>query len=129
MNLSDNGGCFACGPNNPIGLHLRFRFEGDEYVTEYVPAPEHQGFAGITHGGLLATVLDEVMARGLWAQGERVVTAELKVSLRQPARVGEALTIRGRLLARRGRLFHCEARAVRGDGTLVAVAEGKLLRV
>jgi len=55
--LDNEGMCFACGKRNPIGLHLDFRFEGDEYVTEFVPQEVHQGFPGIIHGGLIATVL------------------------------------------------------------------------
>ena len=37
------GRCFACGPNNPIGLRLEFRSEGEEYGTEFRPDERHQG--------------------------------------------------------------------------------------
>lgn len=129
MRVSDNGGCFACSPDNPIGLHLTFRVVGDEYVTEFVPSQHHQGYAGIVHGGILATILDEVMVRFCWVRGMPAVTAEMRVSLRQPAYVGERLTGTGRIVQQRHRLLVCEARLQRDDGTVIATAEGKLLRV
>ncbi|NLC58321.1 MAG: PaaI family thioesterase [Armatimonadetes bacterium] len=129
MRVTDNGGCFACGPNNPIGLHLHFRTEGDAYHTEFVPTEHHQGYAGIVHGGILATLLDEVMARFCWVSGVPAMTAEMRVSLLKPAFVGQRLTATGRITRRHHRLLLCEASLRRDDGTIVATAEGKFLRV
>ena len=58
MKLDVDDMCFACGRKNPIGLKLQFHFDGDDYVTTFEVRPEHQGWAGIVHGGLLATALD-----------------------------------------------------------------------
>ncbi|MCJ7751507.1 MAG: PaaI family thioesterase, partial [Armatimonadetes bacterium] len=74
MRLDVDDMCFACGKGNPIGLKLDFRFEGEEYVTEFEVRPEYQGWAGIVHGGLLATVLDETMARLLWEKELNAIT-------------------------------------------------------
>ena len=63
MTLAADGKCFACGADNPIGLKLQFECEGDDYVTRFLTAEEHSGWAGLVHGGLLATLLDEVMVR------------------------------------------------------------------
>ena len=60
---SDHG-CFGCGDDNPIGLHLRFAADGDGVKASFVPGPEHQGFGDVVHGGIISTVLDEAMA---WA--------------------------------------------------------------
>ena len=76
--LNDNGYCFACGPENPIGLRLTFRWEGDppDYCTEYRPRREHQGWDDRIHGGLIAVVFDEVLSRVvLERHGHRWVTA------------------------------------------------------
>lgn len=129
MTLTDDGGCFVCGANNPRGLRLSFRTVDDEHVTEFTPTADHQGFAGIVHGGILAALLDEVMGRYLWQQALFAVTAELKVSLHRPAHVGQRLRVAGRISEMRGRLILCTARAERDDGTLVASAEGKFIRV
>ena len=46
--------CFVCGAHNPHGLHLRFRREGDEVHADFTPQPQHAGFRGIVHGGILS---------------------------------------------------------------------------
>lgn len=123
------GRCFACGPNNPIGLRLRFRADGDEYVTEFAPDERHQGYDGIVHGGLVATVLDEVMARMLWDRGLPFATAELTVRYRAPLKVGTRAEFRARLTRQRPRLIEAEARATGEDGSEIATATGRFLPV
>ena len=121
--------CFACGPANPKGLHLTFRFEGDEYVCDFVPAREYQGWDDILHGGIVATVLDEVMTRILWEQGISAMTAELTVRLKKPVPVGQPATARARITQRRKRLYETEAEIVLADGTVAATGQGKFLAV
>mgnify|MGYP000173868246 CR=1 FL=1 len=53
--------CLGCGSSNPIGLRLKHRLEGDHLVTEFVPREDHQGWPDITHGGIIATLLYEVL--------------------------------------------------------------------
>ncbi len=122
--LAVDGMCFACGKDNPIGLHLDFHFEGEEYVTHFEVKPEYQGWAGVAHGGLLATVLDEVMTRILWEQGINSVTGRLEVRYRAPVPVGALLTVRARVTGRRPPLIQTEAVASMADGTVVAEAKG-----
>jgi acyl-coenzyme A thioesterase PaaI-like protein len=118
--------CMGCGNDNPHGLKLRFGWEGDEMVTTYVPAPEHQGWAGYAHGGMLALVLDEVMAQSVFASGYLAPTAEITTRFRLPAPVGEPLRVsaerpRGR------RLLTCRAEARDGQGRIVAEATAKFI--
>ncbi|PAW72220.1 MAG: hypothetical protein B9S33_22895, partial [Pedosphaera sp. Tous-C6FEB] len=56
--------CFVCGESNAHGLKLRFTADGQRVHTWFTPRAEHIGFKGVTHGGILATVLDEIM---VWA--------------------------------------------------------------
>src|SRR5262245_4874414 len=59
--LEDDAMCFCCGQKNPIGLKLEFHETPDGRMgTIWIPRKEHQGFKDIVHGGLVATVLDEV---------------------------------------------------------------------
>ncbi len=125
----DDDWCFCCGRKNERGLKLDFWFEGEEYVTKFVPGKEFQGFADIVHGGILALLLDEVMARSLWVRGRRYVTAELTVRLHRPAPVGQELTFRARVVRDRPRVVHMEARCLGPEGTVLASASGKLLPV
>jgi acyl-coenzyme A thioesterase PaaI-like protein len=127
MPLAINGMCFACGKENPIGLKLDFHLEGEEYVTRFTVKPEYQGWSAIAHGGLLATVLDEVMTRLLWAKGISSVTGRLEVRYRAPASVGETLEVRAHIVRHRHTLIETEAVARRADGAVVAEAKGASL--
>jgi acyl-coenzyme A thioesterase PaaI-like protein len=123
MRLDVDDMCFACGQGNPIGLKLQFHFEGDDYVTSLEVRPEYQGWAGIVHGGLLATALDEVMARLLWEKEINAITGRLEVRYHQPVPVGEILNLRGRITRQRPPIVETTAEAARPDGTVVAEAK------
>ena len=129
--LVDNGLCFGCGPHNEIGLKLAFAWDGDTYYTRWTPRPEHQGWADRVHGGLLALVLDEALARAaLERHGRQWVTAELTTRLKRPAVVGDPLRIEARIITVRPRLIVCEGEArIETDGLLIATGQAKLMRV
>jgi len=89
MELRDDGMCFACGKNNPLGLHLEVRLDGErDAVTEFTPEKRHQGYKDIVHGGILVTVLDEVIAHTLYQRGIMAMTGKLEVRYHRPALVG-----------------------------------------
>lgn len=129
MDLCDNGMCFVCGPKNPIGLKLEFALEDGKYVTHFTPGQEHQGFMGITHGGIVSTVLDEVMARLVYVLGHKAVTAEMTIRLKKPAVTGEELTVTGWIESEGRRIIECAAEARNPSGEIVAEAGGKMIKV
>lgn len=129
MRLDVDDMCFACGRNNPIGLKLAFRFDGEDYVTAFEALPEYQGWTGIVHGGLLATVLDETMARLLWERGINAITGRLQVRYRRPVPIGAKLEVRGRITKHRPPLVETVATAVAADGALVAEAAATSMEV
>lgn len=129
LELTDDGGCFACGKSNPIGLKLEFVIEDGEYVTYFTPRKEHQGYVGIVHGGVVSTVLDEVMARYVYVLGHRAVTGEMTVKLKRPARVGACIRFAGRVDSENRRLILTSATANDEDGQLIAEATARMVRV
>lgn len=129
LDLADDNRCFACGKLNPIGLKLEFEERDGEYVAYFTPGREHQGFAGIVHGGIISTVLDEVMARYAWVLGRRAVTGEINVCLRRPARVGSRLRFAGRIDSEDRRLIRASARATDESGAVVAEATARMVKV
>ena len=129
LGLADDDGCFVCGKSNPIGLKLEFVQEGEEYVTYFTPEKQHQGYLGITHGGIVSMVLDEVMARYCHALGHKAVTGELVVRLRKPAQTGIRLRFAGKIESDAGRVIKCSATATDDDGQLIAEATGKIIKV
>jgi len=122
--------CFACGEDNPIGLKLTFSQDGESYVSTFVADRVYQGYEGIIHGGILATLLDEIMARYIWERHGPAATAKLCVTYRRPAPVGQSIELRGWITAERrgGRVFETSATAKMPDGTLLAEATGLIVR-
>ncbi|MEI6684206.1 MAG: PaaI family thioesterase [Bacteroidota bacterium] len=64
--------CFGCSPDNPLGLHLVFTEEGDEIVSHWQPDKNFQGYFNILHGGIQATLMDEIAS---WTVYVKVKTA------------------------------------------------------
>lgn len=118
--------CFACGTENPIGLKLQFHRDGEVYVTTFIADQAFQGYQNIVHGGIVATLLDEVMARYVWELYGPSATAKLEVRYRRPAPCGVPIEVRGWITAvrRGGRALETAAEARLEDGTIVAEATG-----
>ena len=128
--IKDDQWCFACGPHNPHGLHLSaFRREGADYVVDFLPQRHHQGWQGLTHGGIVATLLDEAMTRLLREAGYSAVTAEMTVRYHRPTPTGEPVQVRARQVAQRGRLVQTEAELLDPQGRALASASGKFMLV
>jgi acyl-coenzyme A thioesterase PaaI-like protein len=103
--------------------------DGNVVQAAFVPRAEHVGFQGVVHGGLVTTVLDEVMA---WAcavlAGRFAYCAELIVRFAQPVRPGQAtLAVAQIANNRRNKLFEARAELRATDGTILASATGKYI--
>ena len=121
-----NEWCFGCGPKNPFGLKLSFREQDDTYISEFTGQPQHQGYDGIMHGGIVSTLLDEIMARYLYAKGMNAVTARLEVRYNKPTPIGVPLLIKGRITNSKGRLYETEGTIELPDGTVTAQGTAKV---
>ncbi len=112
--------CFACGGKNPKGLHLTFETREDRLVTQITLDREYQGYTGAAHGGIVSTMLDEVMANYMTMRGEKAVTARIDVRFRQTTPLGEPLTVSGWLEGRRGKFVTMKSEVRLADGTVTA---------
>jgi len=123
--------CFVCGESNPIGLNLRFETDGQLVRTRFTPRPEHIGFKQVVHGGLIATVLDEIMVWACAAQTKRFAyCAELTVRFQNPLRPGEATIATAELVTnRRDKIFEVKSDLKDNAGKILATATGKYLPV
>jgi len=91
--------CFACGTANPIGLNLQFYRHGDTVCTEITLGKYHEGWENMAHGGIISTILDEVMSWTiLYFKRNFFVTRKMDIKYVKPVSVGEPLTVMGRLL-------------------------------
>ena len=125
--LQDDRNCFACGPDNPHGLHMQFEY-GDGFAKCTIePGQAFAGWSNIMHGGVVAALLDEAMAHATLSTGERAVTARLDVRFRKAAPTNELLTVEGRVTGRRGRVFEVSG-VLRGpDGTVYADSRSRFV--
>jgi uncharacterized protein (TIGR00369 family) len=122
--------CFVCGKLNMEGLQLEFELVGEHRVrTEFTPPKRLQGWKDIVHGGIIATVLDEVMVNAAYLRGVVAVSAKLEIRLRHPAVVGERLICHGEIVKEGTRTLDARAWAEKEGGTVVAEATGLLMRV
>jgi uncharacterized protein (TIGR00369 family) len=96
--------CFGCGELNAAGLHLELHLEPGGCWTELDIPERFQGWEGVVHGGILSTILDEVMTWSLIQRDSWGVTARLSVDFKQPVFVGRRVRAVGRVVEDRRRL-------------------------
>ena len=116
--------CFACGELNEIGLHLKLNLEPGRCWTELEMPRRFEGWEGIVHGGILCTILDEVMAWALVAQDNWGVTARMSIEFRKPVTVGQAVRAEGWITEDRRRIHVTAGRILdAATGAELAVAQ------
>ena len=126
--FSDDGYCFVCGPKNPIGLKLDFAFDGKTIRTEYVPPKEHQGYKNIVHGGIVSTLLDEVMVKIAIELGKPAVTAQMDIRLKKAVKIGTKIILSAEITKETRKTLEAYAKATVND-EIVADARGKLVKI
>lgn len=130
QNISKN--CLVCGEQNEFGLRTRFYETADNQVVAlFHPRPLHQSYPQVTHGGISAAVLDEVIGRAIMAcQDEKTfgVTVDLSLRYRKPVPYGVCLKAIGRITSDNGRMFEGTGEIYLPNGEVAVSARGKYLR-
>ncbi len=120
--------CFVCGDRNAAGLGVRFRTDGERVYTTFTARKPHMGFHQTTHGGILATLLDETMGWAPVLVNRRFcVTVELSVKYIQPAPLGTELTVAGWVTGGRRRIWEAEGEITDNLGTVYARGKGRYM--
>lgn len=124
--------CFACGEEQPNGLHLRmFADEGVAVRAQFEVGPPHQGAPGLIHGGLLSLAFDEVIGALHWMMRVPAVTGRLETDFIRPVPLGSTVHFSARCVGVHGRkLYHrAEGRLDSPDGELAAQATALFVEV
>jgi acyl-coenzyme A thioesterase PaaI-like protein len=127
--ISDNY-CFVCGKDNPKGFKIQVRYLEAEMAaeTELALPREFQGWADVIHGGILATMLDELMAHAVWHFAGPGLTLSMEVRFHQPLKPDEPILVRGVLHTQNGSRRLAEGEIIRlADGTRVASGKSRFL--
>ncbi|MBC8412100.1 MAG: PaaI family thioesterase [Nitrospira sp.] len=129
MRYADDGHCFVCGPENPIGLKLQFAHIDNKVRAEFNPSKKYQGYMDIVHGGILSTVLDEAMVKIAIAEGMPAVTAQMDLRLKKPLHINQPVIIEAEITGRTRKILKSKAWIITKDGTLIAEASGTLIKL
>lgn len=123
-------GCFVCGAENPAGLQARLEIDAESgSASSRVTLDQRfQGWQGVIHGGILATLLDEVAIYACRGRGEQFVTVEINVRYRKPVPVGATVDLSGRIVESRRRIFRVVSR-IEVDGILHAEADVRVMQI
>jgi acyl-coenzyme A thioesterase PaaI-like protein len=123
--------CFACGQRNPSGLKMIFRLEEGSIVSDFRPLREHQGFPGVIHGGIVATILDEALNRTtmLTEHPAWTMTGRLEIRYRRYVPYGPLLRVKATLGKQRGRMIQASGMLTFADDeeTVLADAQGSFM--
>ena len=117
--------CFACGTNNPIGLKLKF-YRQDSYIcTKVILTRNHVGWQNMAHGGIISTLLDEVMSwTVIYFKKCFSVTRRMGVRYLRPVPVEVPLTVKGMITSDEGQR-RCQAQALLQDHQENVLAKGE----
>lgn len=117
--------CFACGTLNEHGLGLVLHVEPQRAWVDFELDRRFEGWDDIAHGGIICTILDEVMVWALAAEDNWGVTARMQVDFRRPVKIGQPVRAEGWTTRVRRRIIDTAARIVDpSDGTVLASATG-----
>jgi uncharacterized protein (TIGR00369 family) len=117
--------CFACGSNGGMGLGLKFyRYEDGAVFGSFYADPKYEGYSGIIHGGIIATLLDSAMTHCLLLQNIPALTGRLSIKYSIPIQTGTVVRLEARVVGQLREPFVLEGKAW-VDGKRVASAKAK----
>lgn len=120
--------CFGCGKENKHGLRIQFFADRDVVRGTFRPRDFLCGYPGILHGGILASVADEVMWwAASWKRASSCVTVELNVKYLKPAPTDQEFELTAQVKREKKRIVEVEGEVRGKDGQVYAAAWGKYL--
>lgn len=123
--LPAHNGCFICDPRVPTGLKAIWYGRPDK-VSAYGTVTldlSHQGPPAHAHGGISASILDDILGACAWYAGHRAMTAKLLVNYRQPVPLFAELHVEGRVSRVDGRKAYLVGEIRSAEGKILVDAE------
>jgi uncharacterized protein (TIGR00369 family) len=114
--------CFGCSPDNPLGLHLKFTEENDEIVCQWNPGKNFQGYFNILHGGIQATLIDEIASWTVYLKVKTAgFTSSADILYLKPVGIDQGpVTLRSKVMKMRRNLADIEVLLYDRNSTLCA---------
>ncbi len=124
--------CFVCGVSNPAGLNLRFFNDGPNTCrADVILGEQYQGYPGVAHGGIVATMLDEAMGRAAMSGNPDrfMFTAKIEIRYRQHVPTNQPIVLTARIEKDKGRIATAVGEVRLSDGTVAAEAVATLMEI
>ena len=118
--------CFACGKDNPKGMHLKFRLDRERkhFVSNFRLSKRFTGPPGYCHGGIIATILDDAMSKLNKLRDVIAATSELRIEYLKPVPLRTPLRVESRELRKSGRRLIHTAEILDQKGSVLARGRG-----
>ena len=123
--------CFACGPDNPDGMHLEFTLDEERktFVCHFMLGKRYTGPPGHCHGGIIATILDDAMGKVNKLREVVAVTKEMTVEYVKPVPLEKPLRVEGREVSVHGRQHVNMAEIFNEKGEVLARSKGTFIAI
>ncbi|MGE5204819.1 MAG: PaaI family thioesterase [Chlamydiota bacterium] len=123
--------CFACGKNNPEGMHLRFSYDEEKkrFISRFRLGRRYTGPPGHAHGGVIATILDEAMGKVNKIHNVVALTSEISVQYLKPVPLNKPLRVEARGVSVRGRRHINAAEIINQHGDVLARSRGTFIAI
>jgi uncharacterized protein (TIGR00369 family) len=126
--IERDNSCFCCGRDNERGLHLSISYPEKGTAETSLEVPEwFSGWKSMTHGGLLATLLDEIMAHACVGMSRTAVTAEITVRYQKAVQTGSRVRAVGKVDEAKGRILVTRGWIYGADGAVAAEATARFI--
>src|SRR3954471_4137296 len=118
--------CFACGKDNPHGMHLKFflKRERNHFVSHFRLSKRYTGPPGYCHGGIIAMILDDAMSKLSKLRDVIAATSRMTIEYRRPVPLNKRLRVESREISKRGRRLMRVAEILDEKGTVLARSRG-----
>ena len=125
--------CFVCGLKNPAGLRASFfELESGDLMAVYKARDEHQSYPGRVHGGICATLIDEVLGRTIVTRSHGrfwSATVELTTRFKKPVSTDAPVRVVGRIVKEGSRIYEGTAEVILEDGSVAAEGYGRYIKL
>ncbi len=119
--------CFGCSPNNEYGLAMEFFEDGDSIVSFWNPKNHYSGFLGVLHGGIQATLHDEIASWVVFVKLKTAgYTADLSVAYKNPVLISKGtIKLVSKLVSQEGNFATMHTELFDGSGKLCSESHAR----